>query len=380
MVVAILAIAAAPIVIATFVLRSAYRPVALEEPTMRTGGAGTRPDETGPTRAEPEATWPGQGPVLGVAINAHHISRLDLYLAGVDRIAGMGANALIVMTPMFQDRVNSSEVRFLPERCPTDEQLIAILERASSCGLRTALLPIVLIENPQDKEWRGVIQPESWNDWWDSYDELIDRFVGIANAASVDMLGIGSELNSTEPQVARWERIASRVREQYPGRLMYSANWDRYDKVQTWSLVDVMCVSSYFEIGRDDPEASAEELAANWAREREALMQFAARQGRPLILSEVGYPSLPSAAKHPWNYVAEAGTRADHEAQNRCFEAFFLAWIDTFADRSNNAIGFFCYRWDPYHHGDDRDTGYGLSGKPSFETVKRGFAAIKAGH
>ena len=28
-------------------------------------------------------------------------------------------------------------------------------------------------------------------------------------------------------------------------------------------------------------------------------------------------------------------------------------------------IGFCVYRWDPYHHGDDHDTGYGILGKPA---------------
>jgi hypothetical protein len=82
------------------------------------------------TTASGAAAPPPPGPLLGVAMNCHHISELDLYLEGVDAIAEMGANAMVLVTPMFQERVDSSEIRFLPQRCPTDEQLVAILKRA----------------------------------------------------------------------------------------------------------------------------------------------------------------------------------------------------------------------------------------------------------
>jgi hypothetical protein len=59
-------------------------------------------------------------PLLGFAINAHHISDLSLYLDAVDKIADLGANALLVVSPMFQQRVDASEIRYLQRRCPTD--------------------------------------------------------------------------------------------------------------------------------------------------------------------------------------------------------------------------------------------------------------------
>ena len=95
-----------------------------------------------------------------------------------------------------------------------------------------------------------------------------------------------------------------------------------------------------------------------------------------MLLSEVGYPSLPWASAHPWNYVASAGTKADHDAQARSYRAFFTAWSDVFARRDTGTLGFFCYYWDPYHHGQDEDTGYGIHGKPSEPVVRDGFRRI----
>ena len=316
-------------------------------------------------------------PLLGVAINAHHISDLSLYLEGVDAIAGLGANALVLVTPMFQRHVDSSEIRFVPDRCPTDEQLIAILRRARAQGLYTTLLPIVLIEHPGEKDWRGLIRPEDPERWWASYDRFTERFLTIAEAADVDAYSVGSELNTMEPRLDRWERLLGRVRARFPGHVTYTSNWDRYDRVTLWPLVDFISVSAYFELARHDPEASVGKLTRAWSRRREELLGVARRWDRPLVLMEIGYPSLPSAAAHPWDYVAEAGTRADHEAQARCYQAFFGAWADEVAREESRTLGFHCYAWDPYRRGEDDDTGYGIRGKPAMEIIRHGFQAIR---
>ena len=317
-------------------------------------------------------------PIVGFAINAHHIADLQLYLASVDRIAELNANSLIVLTPMIQRYVDSNRIEFVPEKCASDEQLVAILQHARQRGLYTTLLPIVLIENPGTKDWRGVIRPKNWDEWWSSYEQFIDRFINIANQGGVDLLMVGSELNSTESQLSRWTHIIDRVRSRFSGQIGYSANWDRYAKVELWSKVDVMAVSSYFELLRDDPDADEDELANAWTKERDALLAAAKRWNRPLLLSEVGYPSVPWASAHPWNYVVPAGAKADHEAQARCWRAFFKAWTGVIAGENSPASGFFGYFWSPYYHGDAWDTGYGINGKPAHAVVKDGFALIRS--
>lgn len=314
-------------------------------------------------------------PLLGFAINAHHIGNLSLYLDGVDEIARLGANTLIVVTPMYQKKVDSTRVRVLRARCPTEDQLTAILRRAKQHGMTTVLMPIVLIEDPGDRDWRGVIRPTDWDEWWATYEGTFDRFVDLASREGVDLLSIGSELNTTESQVDRWRGVAGRIRARFPGKLMYSANWDRYDKVEIWPLIDVMSVSSYFELERDRPGAPEPDLVAAWAPIRADLVRTAHVAGKPLMISEVGYPSLPWANAHPWNYVGD-GERADHAAQARSWSAFFDAWRDVIADPASDVLGFCGYRWDPYHHGGDDDTGYGIMGKPAHEVIRRGFRSI----
>ena len=317
-------------------------------------------------------------PVLGVAINAHYISDLPLYLQSVDAIAELGANTLLLVTPMFQDKVDSSEIRVNPAKCPTRDQLAAILDRAGDRGLQTILLPIVLIEFPGEKDWRGVLRPADLEAWWAQYERFIEYYLEIAVATGVDVFSVGSELNTTEGRLDRWRHIIDRVRQRFDGRVTYTANWDRYQAVTFWSMVDFISVSSYFELSRDNPEASVSQLVRAWRVQRARMLRYARSEHRSLLIMELGYPSLPWAAAHPWDYVPRDGVEADGESQARCYRAFFGAWTDTFVMPDSPVIGFNCYYWDPYHHGGAGDTGYGVRGKPALEIIRHAFARIRA--
>jgi hypothetical protein len=315
--------------------------------------------------------------LLGFAINAHHISDLSLYLDAVDKIADLGANALLVVSPMFQQRVDSNEIRYLRQRCPTDEQLTAILRRARIRGLHTTLLPIVLLEDPGPDDWRGIIRPADPQRWWTSYNRFLDRFIDIALAADVDAFSVGSELNSMESEVERWYPIIDRARERFDGTLTYTANWDRYHLVTLWPLLDFISVSAYFELAPRNPQAPPDELARAWRSERDRLLGFARSHERPLVLMEVGYPTLPGAAAHPWDYVPRDGVTADPDAQARCYRALFDAWAPVLGRGGGPARGLHCYCWDPYRHGEATDTGYGVEGKPALDIIRDAFARIR---
>jgi len=256
---------------------------------------------------------------------------------------------------------------------------VAILRRARIRGLHTTLLPIVLLEDPGPDDWRGIIRPADPQRWWASYNRFLDRFLDIAVAADVDAFSVGSELNSMESEVERWYRIINRARERFDGALTYTANWDRYHVVTLWPLVDFISISAYFELAPQDAQAPPDELARAWRSERDRLLGFARSHDRPLVLMEVGYPTLPGAAAHPWDYVAREGVTADHEAQARCYRALFDAWAPVLGPGGGPARGLHCYCWDPYRHGEASDTGYGVEGKPALDVIRDAFARIRRG-
>lgn len=313
--------------------------------------------------------------LVGFAMNVHDVWDTAQYTEAIDEVVAFGANSLLITTPMFQDDGAASTIGRDPDRCPTIDELNTIVSHARRHGLRVAIMPVLLLRHPRSNEWRGRITPRDWDGWWASYSQQMIAFADLASRHDVDTLFVGSELNSTENMSTRWRALIADVRARFSGRLTYSANWDRYQKVQFWDALDMIAVSAWFELS-DQPldETQDEQLVARWREIRDDLLRHARAQSRPLLLSEIGYPTVPWSLADPWNYVPKNGTTPDPTGQARGYRAFFDAWSgirDTPDD--GNLAGLFCYEWDVHRAGGPDDFGYGIVGKPAYSIVADGF-------
>jgi len=312
----------------------------------------------------------------GFALSLHYTDQLGLYMQAIDEMAALGFNCVEIATPAFQTNGASHDVRVEagPGRGPHRWQLIQLLGYARERGLVTTLMPQILFTQPRGNEWRGKIHPEHWGPWWENYKKTIDYFLDIANEAGVDIFCVGSELLSTERQVDRWVEMIGHVRKGFKGRLTYSTNWDHYHVPLVWQHLDLIGISGYWDMtqaARHTPP-TPQELAQRWRGIREKLLAFAASQDRPILFTEVGYPSLPWALKDPWNYVNDAGIPSAPDAQALGYKAFLLAWEDLLIHQPNpkHLAGVFFYAWDPYNQGGPQDSGYGVRGKPVYDILK----------
>ena len=322
-------------------------------------------------------------PLRGFAISLHHTDQLDRYVQAIDEMAALGCNSIEIATPAFQTNGASQQIDIQTGsgRGPYREQLIELLHHAKSRGLYTALMPQVLFTHPRGNEWRGKIHPDQWEPWWQSYQNMIDYFLDIAIETKVDLFSVGSELISTERQIDRWKTLIAHVRGRFNGLLTYSTNWDHYHVPTLWQHLDMIGVSGYWNLTSDaqhDPPTH-EELTQRWIGIRDKLLAFAATQDRPILFTEVGYPSLPWALKDPWNYVNSDDIPADTHAQHRGYAAFLSAWDHRLIENPDTRImaGVFFYEWDPYHEGGPQDSGYGVRGKPAFDLLKEWFASTR---
>jgi len=356
---------------------------------------------TGDAPDNAETTTPAQHPRprVGFALSLHHTTELHVYTDAVDDIAALGFEAVKVVTPMFQDDGASNDIAIDPARCPSRKQLVALLSHARQRGMHVSLMPIVLFRAPRDGEWRGKLQPDDWSAWWASYRDMMDYFVGVANASDVDVLSVGSELLSTEKRRDRWSELIAHVRKRYDGQLTYSTNWDSYDKPTFWDRVDI--INAYWDLTRDaehDPPTDAD-LIARWLAVQGKLAAFARDVKRPIMFTEVGYPSLPWALAKPWNYVAEDDAKADHAAQRRGYASFLAAWsplldrpidvdvlaahgfdIDRLPTPAHSTLpdgkpllhSVHFYSWEPHnkHPGTSTDTGFGVRNKPALGLLR----------
>lgn len=341
------------------------------------------------------------GQFVGMSLNLYHTEHLELYLNAIDEMASMGFNTVHVLTPVFQRDGAADEIEMLvgPGKGPARDDLMRVLAHARSRGLKIVLMPQINFISPRGNEWRGKIQPDNWQLWWASYQRMILSFADLAQEAEVDMFTVGCELLTTQKaeHLPRWQRIISDVRSRFGGALTYSTNWDSYQKVEFWDQLDAIGISAYWDVtteAEDRQQPTDIEIATRWQKIRNDVFAYANSQGRPALLTELGYPSLPWALRDPWNYIASDSVKADPAVQARGYTAFIRAWQDvikspatTVGHPSDTAetfttpqarwqlpkgqmAGVLFYRWDPYYHGGEQDTGYGIVGKPAYKILK----------
>ena len=349
-------------------------------PATAVGGPATR------------AVRPLPGGVIGVGMNFYHVGDATFVLEAIDAIADLGFTGVQIVTPVFQRDGAAARVEIIEGdgRGPRRADLLAVMRRAKDRGLTVSLMPQVNLTDPRGNEWRGKIEPApapgsdpgsdpalgGWDAWWDSYIDAIGRFADLAAEAEADVFVVGCELLTTlRPEHdAAWVRVIDTCRRKFPGALTYSSTWDTYGRVRFWDRLDLIGISGYWDLttGAAEDEPTDAELAARWREIRADLASFAEAQGKPILITEVGWPSLPWALSDPWNYVPAPGgeTAADVAAQARGYRSFIAAWDDVLQHQDDPFLGVYFYEWGLFTEGGPADRGYTFRGKPAEAVVR----------
>ena len=243
----------------------------------------------------------------------------------VEEIARTGANTICFALAALQENCASSSLFVEYRKVPTTKRLASLIKLAHGRGLRVVIMPIVLLEDPGTDEWRGKNDPTDMEAWWSDYESYILHYARIAQDNGVEMFLVGSELVSMEgpEHTARWRALIAKVREAYKGLLSYSANWDHYDEIEWWGDLDVVGMTSYHDLVGDN-QPTLEVLRASWEPIKKEVLTWQRKINRPILFTEVGWPSQVGCAKEPWNYYGS--DTADLETQAKCFQAFFDTW------------------------------------------------------
>ncbi len=206
-----------------------------------------------------------------------------------------------------------------------------------------------------------------WRTWFASYEDYVLPYAREARAAGADAFCVGRELDTTVlRREADWRRVIAAVRREFPGPLTYSANFDTWEGLGFWDALDFIGVSAYFPLARTNDPSPAE-LDAGWDRALAPLEAAHRRWGRPVLLTEAGFPSVSSAARAPWR---EERTAADVWLQARCYDATLRAlarrpWIE----------GAFFWLWERTSRPAFRDPSHAIVDKPASFTLARWYAA-----
>lgn len=279
----------------------------------------------------------------------------ELYERRLEEITTLGATHVALTVSWSQRSVRSNGIAPRDDVTVDDEQLRAAVRRARELGLEVIVFPLLDVRQRSEGYWRGTIDPDDVDTWWKSYEGFILHYASIAGQEHAAAFVVGSELASTEAWRDRWHHLIAAVEDRFDGTVIYSANWDHYDQVSFWRRVDAIGVSAYFALS-GSAEASEAELTEAWRKHRAELEELAASTGKPLWITEVGYPSLDGAATAPWDYTRDA--EVDLEEQRRCYEAFVRAW-----DGADTLAGTIFWNW--WGDGGSTDRSYTPRGKPA---------------
>lgn len=285
--------------------------------------------------------------------------------AKLKEISGLGVSHVSLVVSWSMEHVNATNISPRLGYVTPDNVLRRMIRQVKAKGLSVFLFPILDVRKRKIGQWRGTIKPGSWDQWWRNYYQFILHYAEIAAQEKVDLFCVGSELVSTETMHGRWKVLITRVRKKFKGELVYSANWDHYEPVTFWDLVDRIGLTAYYKLS-DNSKASEKELLKAWQKVRNKLVSWSRKLGRPFIFTEVGYPSRDGGAVEPWDYTKS--TPVDLEEQRRALSAFARAWH---GKSQLNGVVF----WDWYGQGGKNCTRYTTKGKPAAQVIVRWFSS-----
>ncbi len=311
-------------------------------------------------------------PLAGVALPMHHRDPRRRYDRELREIRALGADWVLLVVATEQLDAEASHVPRTSPRTPPDERVAATVRRARELGLEVLLMPVVLLARAGPDDWRGSLRPANPDAWWASYGELVGGLAEVGRAEGAAALAVGSELASLEREEARWRALVAATRARFPGRLTYSANWDHFDAIRFWDALDFAGMTAYFRLS-PEPDPTVADLARGWRRALGEARRLGARSHLPVVLTEVGVPSLRGGAAAPWDYTRDAP--ADPDLQRRAFEAFAEVFLPD-GHPVPSLGGLFLYDW--WGRGGPDDRTYTARGKPAEEVWRRLLGQLRA--
>lgn len=288
--------------------------------------------------------------------------KLDSPLArdSFERLKSVGANTAVMVPFMKQDRPQSDQVD--SSGSVTDAQLIAGINSAHAAGMQVILKPQILVGGA----WAGAVNPGSaqgWDRWFASYQTQIIHYAEIAQTTKSELFVVGTELKQAD-KLPHWRGLIAAVRKVYGGKITYAAhNLDGIEQYAHWDLLDMLGVTLYPSLGRtvdhQTMRDTMQQVVAGLSRLHE-------QSGKPILVAEVGIPSVYGAQAMPWDYSKK---KCDAPADAQLQALVLDLWLETLNKPWISGVLVWNWYSDPYAGG-RYDTDYTVQNKPA-EAVLR---------
>lgn len=305
----------------------------------------------------------------------------------LDHLKSIGVQWLSVtpfgwMSSVHDVNVSGEHQGQMPGAGESAKRMVALAQQARERGFKLMLKPHIWIRGGQ---WRGHIAPRAqgaqgelvtdWESWWRSYREFILYYARQAQALKVEVLVMGVELVSAlreDRDGAQLKRTIEAIREVYSGQLTYSANWDEELEPSRWAMLDYVSVQLYGPLSQAQTP-TRQELVRALSQQLESWSALSQAADRPLLITEVGYKSAPSAVREPFAWperLPPEERHPDEALQALAYEALFEALAKT-----PRLKGVFLWKYFT-HAGSDEEGPMGFSprAKPAEAVIRAAYA------
>jgi hypothetical protein len=247
------------------------------------------------------------------------------------------------------------------------------IQMAHKKGLKVLLKPQVYIH----RGWIGEMdfhKEEDWLKWEKEYEKFIMSFLDIAIEEDIDMFCIGTEYKVAVIKREKfWRTLIAKVRENYCGQIIYSANWDSFESVPIWDALDYVGISSYFPL-TEAKTPSNYELGKAWKPITRKLNKFSRRNNKKIIFTEYGYLSVDHCADKSW----ELEKKIKSLDINETGQANALSALYEHCSKEEFWAGGFLWKWFPNMQGHEGypDKDYTPQGKLAEDVITEWYGKI----
>jgi hypothetical protein len=324
-------------------------------------------EEGGPFGSAQGKLRPGERPAIhGATLSV--VNRLESHLIAtasrieINRLHHLGYDTITLVPFAGQRGFSATEIHRYDTHPAGETDLAMSLgaARAHAVSMRVMLKPHIWAEREHGGD-PTQIEPRDWAAWFASYEQLAIHEALLARAIGAEWLCLGTELSRAESR-PEWRRVIATVRAIYHGRITYAANFDAFERTPFWDALDAIGIDAYFPLSSD--RNTSDRALRDGARDVVARIDVAgARWNKPVILTELGYPSTAAPWIEPWREDRSAGPAPRDQARA------FAAMLDAIR-RSKSISGFIIWKYesDP----DRRDErGYLPKAKPAEKIIAK---------
>jgi len=281
-------------------------------------------------------------PVQGISFEA---PRVTIKSETFKPIKELGANWIALMPYGFA-RKGDPNIQFNRSnqwKGEREEGVIESIKAAKDNHLKIMIKPHLWIHSQFTGHVKFDTESE-WEKWENSYLKYILFYAELAQKYDVEMLCIGTELKEfVKARPKFWNTLIQDVRKIYAGKIIYAANWDNYDKIHFWTLIDYIGIDAYFPLS-DSKLPLKKELLNAWKSWWSKIEASSKKVKKKIIFTEIGYRSIDYCAKTPWASYENFG-KENQQAQYNSLEAFF-----EIAKNKSFFYGAFLWKWHCKEH------------------------------